>query len=548
MKKLFKTIAMIIACMMVGTSTIACAPPDDPDIILDGRETIYISVFGGGFGSAWATKLCNTYNATDEAKESGFQFAKIQDNMDSNSDITAKITSDVQQADIFFTDECDMTGLSPLNKLLDLSDVWTATPDSKYPTRMVKDKFYFLNELETVWTDQNNKKIALPYTMGTSGIVYDRDLFEDSGWYITDNTTENGLSKGVDGVEGTYDDGLPATETEFKNLLDDIVDAQCIPFVIYGAIDSAGTGHIINASWAQYEGLESYVNGFDYNGRIWRNGSYIDVTPQTGYKVYENAEGRAKGVNMIADYVMAKNIDDTYKYLYADSKNLTHTQSEEALLYSHDNTPIAMTINGAWWENEARPYFDEDVKDTKDESYAYGNRNFGFMPLPVLNGQNPDSNKTIFSVNNFGSVFAVDTGDDDKNQAIIDFLTFYSSDEGLNMFTKEVGVAPGYKFEMEEDILNGLTTFGKIYYEICNSEKVEIVAPSAFLYLSPLNYVSTMSPERAKVNINGTLRVPYVAMKDGLSATEIISTWADEWDATSWTQLVNDVVGRGYVL
>lgn len=551
MKKLFKALAILIACMVASSSAFGCAKKPDVGVDLDdSKKTIIISVFGGGFGTSWAVEMCNAWNKSEEGKASDYQFTLLSDSghLDTNATIKTYISSNATQADIFFTDDCDMTKFTDdttQDKLLDLTDVWNAKPDAQFPDRKVRDKFYFVDELESVWTSSSGAKLSIPYTMGTSGIVYDRDLFETMGWYFTDNTTANGLSKGMDGVEGTYDDGLPVTVSDFETLLSKITNRKLIPFVIYGDVASAGTDHVINAIWAQYEGVESFVNGFDYSGEIYRANGNFSVTPETGYQIYQNAEGRTKGVKFVEDYIIAKNLDKTYKYLYSDSSSLDHKESESTYIYSHDPGPqIAMTINGAWWENEARGAFDEEKRIGNP---GYGERNYGFMPVPILEGQNPASNKTVFSVNNFGSVFAVKSNDSAKNEAIKSFLTFYSSNAGLNIFTKKVGVAPGYKFEIDDTVLSNLTKFGKIYYEICNSEHVEIVAPTVFRYLSPINYKSTNSPKRNKVTVNSYDYTAYEAMNaisNKKTATEVIELWANEFNENTWATLVNSVMPK----
>lgn len=548
MKKFTKALAILFACLMACSSGLACGSGgnDGPNVDLDGdKTTILIDVYGGGFGTDWAVDLCNSWNQSEEGKASDYQFTLLSadGHLNTNGNIKTYIASNANQADIYFTDDCDMTQFTldaTQDKLLDLTDVWNAKPDSQFPNRPIRDKFYFVEELENVWTSSSGAKLALPYTMGTSGIVYDKDLFSTMGWYFKDG---DNLTVGADGVEGTYDDGLPVTVADFQELLNKITGAGLIPFVVYGTVASAGTDHVINAISAQYEGVESFVNGFDYTGDVYRASGNVTITPETGYKVFENAEGRAKGVKFVEDYILARNADKTFKYLYADSINLNHKESESVYIYSHDEgTQIAMTINGAWWENEARGAFEEE---SRIGNPGYGERNFGFMPVPVIDGQNPASDKTIFSVNNFGSVFAVKSSDEAKNAAIKSFLTFYASNEGLNIFTKSVGVAPGYKFEVEQSVLEGLTEFGKTYYEICNSEKVEIVAPSVFKFLSPMNYKSTSAPERHKVLVGSSYYSPYEAMcalSTKKTASEIIAQWASEWNEAKWTNLYNSVM------
>lgn len=559
MKKLIRLLATIIACVVTCTSAVACTPGGgggNTGVQLDpNKETILLNVYGGGFGTSWAVDACNTWNQSEEGQASDYQFTlfSLNGHLKTINDVSAEVANAVTQADIYFCDESDMTSLAPLaSELIDLSDVWEAKPDANMPNRTVREKFFFGDVLDSIYTTKVNNqtvKFALPYTMGTSGIVYDLDLFEAMEWYFTDSNTQSGLSKGMDGVEGTYDDGLPVTVDDFQTLLNNITSATMYPFILYGTVASAGTDHVINAINAQYEGVASYINGYDYTGQIYRDGQYVEVTPQTGYKVYENLEGRANGVKFVQDYIIAKDSIGDYKYLDPSTDDINHLVSESRYIYSHDNggRRVAMTINGAWWENEALGAFKEEELVGNP---GYGERNFGFMPVPKFDGQNPDSDKAVFSVNQFGSVFAVKSADEGKNEAIKSFLTFYSSNEGLSLFTKAVGVAPGYKFEIDEDVLAGLTKFGQIYYEICNSEHTEIVAPTVFKFLSPLNYRSTSSPNR-NIKISGDYKSPFEAMNrvaatKRMTAEQIIEAWNTEWNATKWGNLVTELENQGF--
>ena len=560
MKKLSKLFAMLIACIVTCTSAVACGPKGGgvPDIELDpNKETILLEVFGGGFGTTWAIDVCNAWNKSEEGQASDYQFtlSKMDGHLDTVSDVATAISAGVASADIIFCDDNNMTSLKmQASKLLDLSDVWNATPDANKPNRTVKEKFFFADEINEAFNAKvggQDVKIALPYTMGTSGIVYDVDLFEQMEWLFTDSSTANGLTVGRDGVEGTYDDGLPVTIDDYAELLNNITTATMYPYILYGTVDSAGTAHVINAITAQHEGVASFVNGYDFTGEIYRDGQYIPVTARTGYKVYEDYNARAVAVQFLEDYIVAKNPDGEYKYLDPKTDDVNHLKSESNFIYSHDNggRRIAMTINGAWWENEAKAAFNEEKLIG---NLGYGERRFAFMPAPTFDGQNPDSTKAVFSVNTFGSCFAVKSSDAGKNNAMKSFLTFYSSNAGLNMFNKAVGVAPGYKFEIEDDVYDSLTHFGKVYYEICNSEYVEIVAPTVYTYLSPINYSSTKSPNRL-VKSDSAYEPPFkmmVRVSDAkkMTANEIIEAWKAEWTAEKWGTLIADLEARGFVI
>ena len=532
-----KILTKVLACAMavtVGGAIFSGCVSGSGGGSGSGKNKIKISVYGGGFGSEWAVKMIGDYNQSSNGK---YEFVKIQDYLDNNDTITAKILAGVTQADIFFTDQNDISQLMASGKLLNLKDVWEATPDAN--GEKIRTKIYEADTMESLWSNAGGI-YAIPYTLGVSSQIYDYDLFEDAGWFITDNSTASGYSKGLDGIEGTYDDGLPATEMEYADLLSKILDARMLPYTLMGSVSGGGIEHLRESIHAQYEGLQSYKTSYSYNGKMYipSTGTTENITPETGYKTLTESEGRNKAIDFISQYVLKAN------YIDNDSKNSSHTEAEERFLFSHNSgmTQIAMTFNGCWWENEARPAFDSD-STRHGAQYGFGKRRFGIMPTPALNGQNPDSNgKAYYSVNTFGSVFAVKSDDEEKNKAMIDFLTYFASDKGLATFTETVGVIPAYNFKLSENIYNNLTYYGKTYYDMLTAENTVIVMPTVYKYFSSINYETKNAPKRLAMTIDD---YPYSYMIGafyvGKSADQMKNAIRNAWTETSWKQLLGEV-------
>lgn len=498
------------------------------------KTKIKVSVYGGGFGSDWAVQMISDYNKSSTGK---YEFVKIQDYLDDNTTITSKILAGVTQADVYFTDQNDISQLMASGKLLNLKDVWEATPDGD--GKKIKEKIYAVDEMEGLWSDANGT-YAIPYTLGVSTTVCDYDLFEDAGWFITDNTTDSGLSKGVDGVEGTYDDGLPATEAEYSDLIGKIKGAKMLPYTLMGSNAGGACEHLFESVHAQYEGIESYMTSFTYDGNMYfpSTGETKTVTPETGWKVFAESEGRDKAVDFIMEYVLRDGYMDT------DSKNSNHTEAEERFLFSHNSglTQIAMHLNGCWWENEARPAFDSD-SGRHGAQYGFGKRRFGIVPNPMIEGQNPESNgKAYYSVNTFGSVFAVKSSDAEKNAAILDFLTYFASNKGLCTFTEKVGVIPAYNFELDKTVYDNLSFYGKTYYDMMTADNTVIVMPTVYKYLSELNYVSKNAPNRLSMTIDN-YPYPYLinAYYAGKTAAKMKAAIKSAWTEAKWAELVAEV-------
>lgn len=560
-EKKIKTFATLLLALIVGVCGTGCAKTVDGGIELDpNKETILVQVHGGGYGSDWAVKMLSEYNKMIADKYDGrFQFGKKQDVIEVIDVISKQISSGVNGADIFFTDECNMTPAIQTGKLLDLAPVWDATPDAAEPTRKLSEKFAFGDELvEIVKGSKGTERYAIPYTMGVSGIIYDHDLFEEMGWLIKDGADSSKLSKGNDGKFGTYDDGLPSTLAEWRTLLDNIMKSQMIPYVLMGSVGTGGgSEHVEELVWAQYEGIESYKTSFSYKGKMYRPDTQdtVDITPATGYRVYAESQGRDKGIDIVSEYILGNRGSET---LYHDeSLTLTHTKQEEKFLYSHnEGKRIAMLLNGNWWENEARRVFESDVKENKgDTQWAFGNRDFRFLPVPQIEGQHPSSNnKSFFSVNSYGTTFAVRSNDEMKNQAILDFLTYFASDAGLTSFTQSVGVLPAYRVKLSDDVLKTLSPFGRNYYEIAMSDSAVIVTPMMERYANrAINVFNANAPKRfvyqssETKSANSTMRAKLgkdnVPGETGEEKVENYKSGLKSvWNSENWSQTFGGVI------
>lgn len=535
MKKKLLALAMALAMSLGGGSLLAgCKPkPVEGGIILDPtKEVINVSLFSAGFGTEWMTDLLNDYNKT---LTGNYQFNRIAENTNSIDTITDQITAGIVQADIYFNDESNFQRLMRMDKLLDLTDIWDAKPDGTDVT--VRDKVLDSELYEAVYSYQN-KIYGLPFSQGVSGIIYDHDLFVDANLLAKDASTANGLTKGADGKEGTFDDGLPTTMAEFTALCDTIRNRQYWPLLYTDTVGGGITTPVMEIVAGLYNGLESYRATVTYSGNYTSpsTGTVTAITPATGYQAYAIDEGRVKAVEFLNDVLLNDNYYDT------TLEGINHTASEEHFLYSHGagRTRVAMTLNGCWWEYEARNAFATDAR-RNGARWGYGKRDFRFMPVPAVEGQSESMNgKAVFSTNADGSVFAVRSDNAEKNQAILDFLTYFTSDAGLSYFATKTGSMPAYKFDLGDRVAE-LTPFSRNCYEIMMSENTIILRPNLLEQLTPLCYLTTNPPERWQTTING---FGYELAYDAVvrtSAERYLTALQSRYDATSWKVIYDQV-------
>ena len=320
----------------------------------------------------------------------------------------------------------------------------------------------------------DGKYYAVPFFDSVFGTVYDADLFENEGFYFnTDgdllcDSSNSTLSAGPNGVTGDYDDGLPATYSEWKELVDTIYDTGYTPYIWTGQY-YLYRQRFITSVWADYEGKTN----FDLNMSL--NGSYTfagestptQITVENGYLLKEKGQKGQEYALQMAEYIIRKGYYTSDSF---DSYN-THTLAQETFLYSTRKKPIAMIFEGGWWENGARGVFETMVEDFGQE-YAYGTRNFGFMPAPKADDGSSDPGTTLIS--STGNSFICINKNSDVLEIAKDFLRFLHTDESLRTFTRVTGAVRPYDYELTKEDRAAMTNFGRTMFDIYHDPNTQI--------------------------------------------------------------------------
>lgn len=492
-RKLFSIIAVVLTvCTFAG-----CGQVIDNDVP-PGREVINISVFSGGFGVEWLDDMLSSYNQSIEK----YWFKRLPAHKeDTEEETVPKILAGVSEADVFFTDSAEISPLIAGEYLEDLSPVYNFIPEGE--SRKIQEKVNAYDLYSSVFV-RDGAAYAMPYTEGLMGLVVDYDLLKGRQLLLTDSSTRSGLSKGRDGVEGTYDDGFPVTYSEYIDFFEDIKVKTLQPVVYYDSnMESFAEG-----IWAQYEGIKNYEVSFTYKGNYTLPSDPTvseTITPETGYKMFSQyGEGRFKAAQLLKDVFLNS------RYMY-NNDGLTYTDVQGTFIMSHvDPSPVSMIVEGTWWENEAKPLFEADARNTTQD-YTYGKRDFRLMPFPSMDGESAESRgKSCFAANRNGIAFALKQDDREKAEAILDFLKAFASDKWLKNFTKLTGTKLPYDYVMTTDELNGLTPFARNVFEIMTSESTVIVRPNLLKQLSPYT-----KPARWDCTIN---TAPYKTLLSALKA------------------------------
>lgn len=525
MNKKFTRISAIALTGLLGVSALAGCTPEEEKPWGD-KIRIDVSIYAGGFGTDWFVDLANEYNASQDK----YYINKLPDNKNDIYSISQKIVAGIKEADIFITNSCDFEDLKRQNKLIDLTEVYNTKHADEDTDVKGKVQNYELVQ-QTLGLD--GKMYGLPYQKAMSGIVYDHDLFESMGLLFEDNTTANGLTKGKDGVEGTYDDGLPVTYEDFKDLVDEIKTKQMIPFIISDKIETGLTEPVAEALWAQYDGLTNYEISYSYNGTYTSpsTGVQTPITPDTGYKLYSEGlmEGRVKAATFFEEMVLPS--DNNYNDV-TNTSGWSHTDAQGKFLMSHNTGKrVAMIFEGNWWENEAKPSFAADA-NANGSQWGYGKRDFRMMPLPSFDGESAESAGKHYFQGSMGAVFAVKQDNAEREAGIIDFLKAYTKDSTLRNYTKRSGALLPYDYEFSNEEIAGFTPFTKNMIEIQASESTVLVDTQALMI------TGNRKPLRWDIRINGQSASSLIATMRKGSVSEYAQALKDMYNSTNWATAI----------
>lgn len=429
MKK--RLLALGLVALMTASVLTGCGGKGEKDGDDSSSKTqLYVSIYNGGFGSDWLEKVAKQF----EEENDDVQVVLLK-GKDEYSTIVSQLQANTARADVYFSDGVNLTEMVQLDLIADITDIVTAPStdaDGNETTIESRIREEYLNYLQ-----MDGKYYALPYVTGLAGVVYDHDLFAEKGWLT--------YGDGPDGVAGTYDDGLPATMDEFKELLGRMANQGVFPFIWTGQY-SFYADYLLNSLWAQYEGVDNYNLTNTFEGEDSTLGT---ITPQNAYKLFEQ-EGRLKALEIVE--MIAHN--SSYYSPDAPKTSTSHTTAQANFVLSNrTSAPIAMLIEGIWWENEARGVFNQ-----ADGAENYGTRDFRFLSLPKMEGQK-DSRSVLYSTNDTTAVFI--RKNTEKMDVAKRFVQYTSSEAALKTFTLETGCIRPFNYTLEEDEFNSLSKFAQ---------------------------------------------------------------------------------------
>lgn len=499
MKRFFKVsvAAALSATVLLGVA--GCGGSGKVKIN-ENQTQLYVYSYNGGVGNDWLDTTIASFE--EKYKDVSFEEGKV--GVQIIPDKTQKINGRAMLTtfasstyDVMFNEFVNYNEWVANGLLLDISDIVGETGDDGKTilSKLSEDR-------RAVLTMNNGKYYALPHYEAFRGVIYDKDLFDSEKLYFADDksygefilTGSDKKSVGPDGVYGTEDDGFPATMVEFFALCDYMDEKGITPFIWSGE-QRAYTTFLINAfsdTWAGADeaklnysfgvGAEEGKNVAKVVQSISSDGNKVVtadtvITESNGYLTYQT-EAKYRALQFLFK------IFNNDKYYYSDSMwsaTATNRVAQETFIFSSlENKPIAMLIDGSWWEIES-------ADSTRLAIQSYGaraeNRNYGWLPLPGYYDYS-DMGYELVGTESYGYESykrANASGTIGKRQVFNDYINSYCginaltkkpelaklfvkycySDEGLLEFTRSTGMRKGVDYALTEDVLSNLSGFSR---------------------------------------------------------------------------------------
>ena len=546
MKKRFLKVMSMICAVVMCIPTVACGGDDT-----DGKEVdktkaqLYVSNYDGGVGSGWLEdELIPRFEKDFADKEfvpgtKGVQ-VWVTPHRKNLTDLGPKMST--AKEDVYFLEDVNYYQAISEGYFLDITDIVTEPLTAYGETESIEDKLY--DDQVNFYKTSNGKYYGLPHAQSPTLITYDADLFDEYGLYFgTDGklgkkSTDSGLSKGPDGKENTYDDGMPATYAQFYELCARMTKRGIDPMIWSGAYPFYST-RFSKALRADFEGAEaslSYtfegtathlVDTIDANGNITYRAP-VEITETNGYEVFNSA-------GYYYAYSFLETIFDKEYYSdYSFNEGINHESAQAYFLLANrdnDMTDIGMLIEGLYWVNEAQSTF-KDMASYPDSSLQ--ERNLKVMPLPKATEEQVGQTATfVDSLNQVAFISAY--VDEEKIDLAKTFLQYCETQKSLEEFLLTTNLTRCYEVDYS-NIYDSLCPYSKSIVDIFSGARYVVPASGKEIFQKNYN-------EFFKDYEMGTPKYgedPLWSIKDAnVSAADLFKAKREQHTSENWSAKLN---------
>ncbi|MBR2375952.1 MAG: hypothetical protein IKA88_06660 [Clostridia bacterium] len=530
MRKFIKSALCMTICASTVLGVAACGPKKES---YDSTKTqLFVQTYAGGYGTAWIDRVGDRFEAMyadyKVGEKVGVEIIPVP---------TTELGSGVDNHwitntnEIFFLEQTIYHRMQEKGRFLDITDIMTEKLTAYGEDKSIAEKMDpTLAEYYNEGTATAPKYYALNYSNSYEGIIYDEDMFYQSGFYftkevdearktnawtntedylITPNTqkgadgnyaqlttvgetvyykTTSGeyLSHGPDGEYGTRDDGQAATYSEFFALCDYMKDEHGVtPIIMAGKAVTGYLAWLARQLIADFEGEEQMRMNLEFEGT---SKLLIDVDAEGNVtKLSEtelNDENRLTQYKSAGRYYALKFMEKLFtnggqKYMNARSfaDSVDQIRAQEYFVYSaKDNEKYAFSVDGCWWENEAESTINTMASNFGDQ-YAKANRRFRVLSLPKATNEQIGQKSTFYEGHNFCGFIRSDIATE-KVEIAKKFFQFCFTDESNSEFTAYTGVTRPFAYDIKEEHKSAMSFFAKDAMALKASKNVDIMYPA----------------------------------------------------------------------
>ena len=501
MKKEITKLLSIVVCLLVLIVLTACngiGPQTEP--AGDKTKTILrIGNLYSGLGDDWLTTI--EKNFEEAYANTSFEEGKIGVDLvidNSGSYSGAKVLEISDKNDIWMSYLVDYYDLVSRGLALEITDVVTSDLGDVSPSEagVTIESKMSPNIKETFKTIGNNKYYGLPFYETYYGIVYDVDLFNENDFYFIKDYDRNGSlvdmfvssasdpkSCGPDGEYGTYDDGLPETYEDFYNLCRYILAFNVIPMCYPGQFMHYWLRYFFQV-WADYEGEEQMSLNFSLSGNAT---DLVDISSDDALLIKDsstitsaNSYELQKQAGKYYTLKFAKTLATNSNWFSQSSRATGQSQemNQKEFLYSRKKTPIAMCLDGSWFNCESDSAY-TDMVNSGDKTAGRYTRNIGFMPVPKATADKVGEKQTIVDSSR-SIVFISSKIDEAKIEAAKLFMKYFHTNESLAIWTYKTETTRPYSYTVDE---TKLSSYGKSIMNIHNNSTIIFPYSTNLAYL-----------------------------------------------------------------
>ena len=477
----------------------ACGRTSGGEAIDSSKTQLFVSNFFGGYGDTWLRDLKAGFEEkySEESFESGKKGVQVIITNDKTTGDNLMQRIPGSQNNVYFCESVFYYDYVNAGIMADITDLVNEDLSDLGDTGTILDKFS--DQQKAYYLANDNKYYGIPHYEGFFGLTCDIDLWEEKDLFIEADPSKSdskvdalydgegivttgkdgNKSKGPDGVKGTYDDGFPATYKEFADLMVVMRERGVIPFTWTGQYQSDYSSKFMAALQVDFEGFEQTQRMFDYDGTLTHlvnsisggNVTYKSPTPvtmETGYKTFESA-GKYYDLKFMESVV--NNRDYYHKDSFKNTDSNLNAQGRYLLSNPIDKAPIAMLIEGNYWENEASDsgIFNEAAKAGPE--WNRQNRKIAMMPLPKATDELVGQKSTILS--SLNSLCFINKASDAVHLALAKkFLKYANTNESLVNFNLTTNAPKALNYTLSESQVNSLNYYGQSVYKLRKNSNV----------------------------------------------------------------------------